>query len=257
MIIRNTLYLFIVFLAFFCPRHSFAQELKQGFYASGKLRYEGNFVGGKPDGMVIHYYEDGAIKAKMNHLGDTVEAVLYSRSGEYTSSGKYFRKAKCGKWFYYKNRGIVGTDEYQNNRLEGESVRYSTDKRMIERKCWKGGKANGGWELYYENGQKRLQAFYAEGKLNGEIQSFSRDGVLRTKGMYKNNLKEGEWEFYDETGTLVLKRIYHQGVLENAEEEELKQSRELDTLLNTGKRIPDPEIFADDPETYMRLTDGQ
>lgn len=247
----------VVCLIFFCSQQVFSQEFKQGFYRNGKLRYEGNFIEGRPQGMVIHYYENGAIKAKMNHLGDTVEATLYSRNGEYSSSGKYFRKSKCGRWFYYKNTNIIGTDEYQNNKLEGECVRYSLDGKIIERKHWKCGKTNGEWQLYYENGQKRLQAFYVEGELHGEIHSFSRTGVLRTRGVYKNNLKEGEWEFYDESGMLVMKRVYHQGVSQNAEEEELKQSSELDTLLNSGNKIPDPEIFANEPETYMRLINGQ
>ena len=41
MIIRNTLYLFVVFLAFFCPHHSFAQELKQGFMRVESLGMKG------------------------------------------------------------------------------------------------------------------------------------------------------------------------------------------------------------------------
>ena len=37
-------------------------------------------------------------------------------------------------------------------------------------------------------------------------------------------------------------------------EDELEESRQLDVLLSTVKKIPDPAVFADDPEGYMKLT---
>ena len=42
--------------------------------------------------------------------------------------------------------------------------------------------------------------------------------------------------------------------LEDAAEEETEESRKLDEMMISGKEIPDPAVFADDPEAYMRLT---
>ena len=108
--------------------------------------------------------------------------------------------------------------------------------------------------MYYENGQLRLQACYHLGKIDGEVRSYDQKGVLRVQGKYRNDRKEGKWEFYDEKGELLKVKIYHNGVAEDAAEEETEESRKLDEMMISGKEIPDPAVFADDPEAYMRLT---
>lgn len=232
----------------------FSQEMKYGYYPDGKVRYKGYFADGKPVGELIRYYPEGAVQAKMNHRGDTVIAVLYSRDGEFTSSGKYFRQKKTGTWEYRKRQAVIAREEFKDDRLCGKSLRYGKENIVLEEKNWEDGKTNGEWKLYYNNGQLRMQAFFIAGALNGMLQSYSRDGKLRTKGIYKDNLKEGEWEFYDETGKLVKKQLYQGGKAENAEEQELEESRELDALIESGRKIADPAVFADDPEAYMKVT---
>lgn len=230
------------------------QELKNGYYPDGKIRYQGYFVDGKPVGEFIRYSPEGSVSAKMNYRGDTVEAVLYSRNSEYSSAGKFVRQKKCGLWEYRRGKEVVMREEYDRDLLDGKMCRYGEDERLLEQKFWKQGMADGEWSLFFGNGQLRVQTYFCAGKLNGGLKSYFPEGQLRTKGEYKNNLKEGEWEFYDETGKLLKKQVYHLGIAENAEEQELEESRQLDALIQSGKVIPDPARFADDPEAYMQIT---
>lgn len=231
-----------------------AQELKCGYYPDGKLRYKGYFVNEKPVGELIRYYPEGEVKARMNYRGDTVEAVLYSRNGEYTLMGKFLKRRKFGVWEYRKESQVIACEEYENDLLDGKSVKYDLNGRVLEQKCWKQGKREGEWSLFYDNGQLRFHTFYTADHLNGEMKTYSRNGQLRAKGLYKDNLKEGKWEFYDEEGHLVVQQVYHAGITENAELQELEESRKLDRLIDSGKKIPDPAVFMDDPDAYMRLT---
>jgi len=230
------------------------QELKCGYYPDGKLRYKGYFVNGQPTGEMIRYYPEGNKKAEMNYRGDSVDVILYNRQGDYTITGKYFCQKKWGMWRSYKGKQLVAEEEYQNDVLNGKSVRYAEGKTRIEEKYWKAGKPEGIWKLFYANGQLKLQACYVAGELEGEVVSYFPEGQLSAKGRYKHNRKEGEWGFYNPAGEVIRKQVYHQGRAENAEEQELEASRQLDALINSGKKIPDPAVFADDPEAYMKLT---
>ncbi|MDE5612823.1 MAG: hypothetical protein K2I90_12505 [Odoribacter sp.] len=230
------------------------QEMKRGYYPDGKLRYQGYFKEGKPVGELLRYYPEGKLKAKMNYEGDTVSAVLYAKQGDFFMSGKYFQQKKTGIWTFFKGDKLVAREEYREGVLNGTSVRFTDKGDIIEERHWKGGKLDGEWRLFFPDGDLRLQAFYVAGELDGEMVSYFPDGQLRAKGRYKRNLREGEWVFYDASGELVRKRVYHQGRPEDAEEREMEENRELDALINSGKKIPDPAVFVDDPEAYMRLT---
>lgn len=230
------------------------QEMKRGYYPDGKLRYQGYFKEGKPVGELLRYDPEGNLKAKMNYEGDTVSAILYAKRGDFVMAGKYFQQKKTGVWTFRKGERLIAQEEYREGVLNGTSARFTDNGNIIEERHWKGGKLDGEWKLFFPNGGLKLQTFYVAGELDGEMLSYFPDGQLRAKGKYKRNLREGEWAFYDASGELLRKRIYHQGRPEDDEEREAEENRELDALINSGKKIPDPAVFVDDPEAYMRLT---
>lgn len=92
------------------------------------------------------------------------------------------------------------------------------------------------------------------GKLDGEVKTYSYQGILRSEGRYRNDRKEGTWVFFDDSRVEVKRKNYRAGISDTAEVDELEESRQLDVLLSTVKKIPDPAVFADDPEGYMKLT---
>lgn len=232
----------------------YAQELKEGYYPDGKLRYKGYFREGQPAGEVTHYYPDGNVKAVMNHQGKQVEAVLYSRDGEFKTSGHYIDRKKEGKWEYRKEECLLLSEEYSGDRLNGVVTRYYPTGIVAEVKNWKSGVLSGSWKLFYESGQLRTEVTFAGGKLNGKLRSYNFDGILVAEGEYRNDLKEGSWQFFDSAGKLERTVVYHAGTAENEEEAIQEESRKLDELMNSGKRFADPALFKDDPEGYMKLS---
>lgn len=200
------------------------------------------------------FYPDGKLQAKMNHRGDSVDVVMYSRDGEYTSTGMYIGKEKNGRWEYRKGDRLMAVEEYRGHRLEGWSVRYFSSGQEAERKHWKNGVQEGEWNLFYENGQPRLQAFFADGQLDGSVRAYTYEGVLKTSGNYSKGKREGKWTYYDEQGKQLSAVIYHAGQPENAGELEKAENQRMDVLLEEGKKIPDPAVFADEPDVYMKLT---
>lgn len=231
-----------------------AQELKIGYYPDGRIRYRGYFADGKPTGEMTRYYPDGRVQATMTHRGDTTDVVLYSKKGEYTSVGRYVAQKKEGDWKHYRGERLLVFEQYASDCLNGLTIRYFASGNEAEEKNWSRGKPEGEWKLYYDNHKIRLQAFYADGSLNGTVRSYGLNGILRAEGNYQKGYKEGEWSFFDEQGKLEKKILYRLGRPEEAEERESEQSRQLDALLDAGKKIPDPAVFIDDPDAYMRLT---
>lgn len=233
------------------------QELREGTYPDGRLRYRGYFCGDRPCGEMTRFYPEGQVKAKLVHRGDTTDAVLYSRDGEFTCMGRYVARRKTGRWEYRRGDHLVAAEQYADDRLEGMAVRYFESGRESERKHWTAGQPEGEWVMYYPSGAVRMEARYERGRLHGLLKSYDRDGQLRTEGTYRNDLKEGTWRFYDAGGQLRKEVHYRAGVSDKAEEEELEESRRLDALVESARKIPDPAVFADDPEMYMKVTGEQ
>ena len=231
-----------------------AQELKEGYYPDGKLRYKGYFLNGQPAGEVTHYYPDGKVKAVMNHRGKQAEAVLYSRDGEFKTSGRYMDRKKEGVWEYRKGEKLLLSEEYSGDRLNGAATRYYPTGAVAEVKNWKDGGLSGVWKLFYESGKLRSEVTFSAGKLNGKLRSYNSDGVLVAEGEYRNDLKEGIWQFFYPDGKLERTVIYHAGTAENEEEAIREDSRRIDELMNSGKKFADPALFKDDPEGYMKLS---
>ena len=145
-------------------------------------------------------------------------------------------------------------EEYRDQVLNGKTVRFFSTGNPAEEKGWVNGKPEGEWKLYYDNGQLRMIAGLKAGKLDGEVKTYSYQGILRSEGRYRNDRKEGTWVFFDDSGVEVKRKNYRAGISDTAEVDELEESRYLDVLLSTVKKIPDPAVFADDPEGYMKLT---
>lgn len=233
------------------------QELREGRYPDGQLRYRGYFCDGRPCGEMTRYYPEGQVKAKMVHRGDTTDAVLYSRNGEFTCAGRYIARRKTGRWEYRRGEALVAVEHYLADRLEGVSVRYFASGGEAERKQWVAGLPEGEWVMYYPGGAVRMKARYERGRLHGLLSSYDRDGQLRTEGTYQNDLKEGTWRFYGADGQVQKEIHYRAGVSDKVAEEELEESRRLDALVESARNIPDPAVFADEPEMYMKLTGEQ
>jgi antitoxin component YwqK of YwqJK toxin-antitoxin module len=64
-----------------------------------------------------------------------------------------------------------------------------------------GGKKDGVYKLYYENGQMGEKSTYAAGEYHGPYESYYENGQLEWKGTYNMGEKCGEWVEEGETVT--------------------------------------------------------
>lgn len=251
---RSQFCLLIFFLLLGLSGYTQKMEQREGYYPDGKLRYRGYFVEGQPMGEMTHYYPDGKIKAVMKHAEDNVsDAVLYSKDGNFTMSGRYLDRKKNGMWAYKKGDSLIYKEEYKDDRLNGVSEKYYTAGGIAERKHWSNGVLTGEWCLFYDDGKVRMEAVFVNGKLNGTVKSYAYTGKLTAEGTYKNNRKEGLWRYYDESGKLKTEKTFVAGVPTDLEAEELEETREIDAVIQQEQRIPDPADFMDEPENYLRL----
>lgn len=236
---------------------SVAQEQKEGHYPDGRLRYRGQFMNGEPVGKMTHFYPDGKVKAVMDY-GDSgmVDAVLYSKDGHFTMSGRYVNKRKNGKWEYHKEKQLIYTEEYRDDMLDGVSEMFYATGRLSERKHWKAGMPDGNWQLFYDDGQLRMESVFVAGCLNGKVRSFAYTGVLTAEGMYRNDLKDGTWRYYDEFGKLKVEKRYVAGVSADSDAEVLEETKRIDEAVRKAGRIPDPANFVDEPDNYLRMMEN-
>lgn len=232
------------------------KEWKEAFYANGNTRYKGYFIGKQPVGEVMQYYPSGQLKARLNYHGEETEAVIYSKDGEFTSSGKYLNRKKTGRWGYRKGERLLMQEEYAEDRLNGISRRYYSSGKVAEIRNWKTGILSGDWRMFYDNGQMKFATAFVEGKLEGPLKAYSYEGKLTVEGYYRNNLREGNWRYYDADGKLVRERIYRAGISDTQQEDDLKESEQIRQLETEAIRIVDPADFTDEPEVYMRIIDN-
>ncbi len=236
--------------------HAQQAELKESYYPDGTLRYKGYFIGKQPVGEVVQYYPSGQMKARLNYDGEETTAVIYSKNGEFTSSGKYLNRKKTGVWEYRKGERLLTREEYSGDKLDGTSFKYYATGGIAESKTWKEGVLSGAWKVFYDNGQLKFETSFVAGKLHGPLRAYRYGGQKSVEGVYRNNVKEGVWRYYDEAGELMRERTYKGGVSESQQEDDLQENEQIRRLENDARKIVDPANFTDEPEVYLQIIDN-
>ncbi|MCB0479449.1 MAG: hypothetical protein KDC84_14875 [Crocinitomicaceae bacterium] len=79
---------------------------------------------------------------------------------------------------------------------------YENGQVKIEGFFDQGGKRNGVWKSYHQQGWQQSEIFYLHDKKNGHAVVFHPNGRPKYIGEYKDDIKVGHWRFYDEEGNL-------------------------------------------------------
>ena len=120
-------------------------------YDDGKKRDEGGLKNGREDGVWTYWHENGQTRSK----------------GNYKNGDKY------GKWTYFyenniKKKAVDPDTDIQNTdddiMLSKNTMVYKTGKKWQEG-FYKGGKEDGIWTIWHENGQKRMEVTLVLGEL--------------------------------------------------------------------------------------------
>ncbi len=90
----------------------------------------------------------------------------------------------------------------------GEYVKYYKNGVIEMRGIMKGGKREGTWKSYYEDGSPWSETEYTDGKKNGKTTSWFGKEKKRYEGFYSNDAESDNWTFWDESGKIVSTKNY-------------------------------------------------
>jgi antitoxin component YwqK of YwqJK toxin-antitoxin module len=190
--------------------------LKQGawkeFHPSGKVRWEGNYVDDRLQGVVKEYDVQGNLKSLRKYDAGQVDSMAqdkllvdikrtYHPNGRVASLGSYSKSGRKEGLFkeFAPDGSLVGARIYAGDRLVSEG--RVNDVGALE----------GPWVEYYATGEKRAEGSYKEGRRDGAWSFFHRSGKVEQKGNYVAGLPQGEWKWYYESGALHREEYYRRG----------------------------------------------
>lgn len=223
-------------------------------YPNGNRKSQINYEGGKPRGDFYKFYEHGGVSAHLYMIDDDrASAILYDENGDRVAMGYYYQRQKDSLWQYLESDSILVAEEnYIRGKKNGLETTYFPYGLPAEELNWKDGVKNGVWKRYHDIGTILFEANYVNGKLEGRYTKYNSKGEIELIGNYKNDVKHGEWKELDPKTKKFKVTKYIDGEPENAAEEALKESKEIDKQSEEGKYLPDPVDFHNNPEEFFQ-----
>lgn len=221
------------------------QGRKQGtwktFYPDGDIKFSGNYLDGKKNGIFKKYDKKGnLVSIEKYEKGDKVvedkETADYKIKRDFYESGEVKTKATFldGKMDgvrreYDKNGNVIESYIMDEGNVVGKGI---VDKEGLKQGNWKeyydSGKLKakgkykddvkiGLWVYYYKNGKIEQKGHYNEkGKPTGEWKWYYRNGQLRKKEEMKDGISDGMYKEFTRDGELWAKGKYVNGLKEGS-----------------------------------------
>lgn len=214
-------------------------------YPDGGIRYESEFVAGKPVGLMKQYHQNGSLSAEMmfDTTGNRCFARLYRPNKMVAAEGWYTDQKKDSVWTYFSEAGeqVIMREPYVNGHLEGTVEHYYHTGQLAGQTAWKDSIRNGESLLFFENGNVRSRGTYVNGLREGAYDTYYPEGNPELSGNYLRNVADGDWTLYNEDGSVLFIFKYRAGKLLN--ESELLNSE--DDILRKLQEVSDPEQLSE------------
>ncbi len=182
------------------------------FYENGNPRMEGEVEQGVSNGMWTYYFESGQVSMKGTLKGSQKEGdwEFYYESGDLKSRGRYRSGIKAGIWnYYYEDGNLKAQAYYKGNR--GQYREYYTDGTLKMEGINIEGKSDSLWKKYYETGELEAVGMYRSGVKNGPWTFYYRSGTISSEGEFKNGLSHGKWTYYHPNGEIQAQGAEYMG----------------------------------------------
>ncbi len=185
-------------------------------YPNGKTLYEAEFREGRPLGEMIRYYENGAVRARMNFDDSGIRCytrMLYP-NGKQAAEGWHLNQKKDSVWTYYSpvDGSIRIKESYNKGELHGKVRNYYPSGRVSEEIEWLNNQKHGNWKQYYENGIPRLSSHYISDLLNGSYEVYFGNGKIKIRGEHLDGKLNGTWSYFDEEGKELVSHEFVNGI---------------------------------------------
>jgi antitoxin component YwqK of YwqJK toxin-antitoxin module len=185
-------------------------------YPNGRTLYEAEFKEGRPVGTMTRYYENGAVRARMNFdsTGSRCFTQMLYPSGKKAAEGWYLDQQKDSVWTYYSPQdGSVRIREpYNMGKLQGKVRNYYPSGRVSEEIEWDNNVRQGEWNQYYNNGVPRLSSHYENDLLNGHYEVYFGNGKIKIRGEHLKGRINGTWSYFDEEGKELISHEFVNGI---------------------------------------------
>lgn len=136
---------------------------------------------------------------------------------------------------YWDNGKLKSELRYKGDKLNGESVWYTSDGKVMSRACYENDTLEGCYQWYYQNGVLEIECwykhglrdsicrsysvkgnlasedYYEKGKLNGESKKWYDNGQIFQEGQYIDGMMDGSWFIFYPSGALAGKAEYKMG----------------------------------------------
>ncbi|WP_372800300.1 toxin-antitoxin system YwqK family antitoxin [Lutibacter sp.] len=178
------------------------------YYANKRLRYQGQFEGGKEVGEFKFYSAQNSehpISIKIFQENSAISIVkFFTIKGVLESEGQLNQKNRIGKWVFYHKDGktMLSEEFYVNGLLEGVSKTYFENGKIAEILNYKQGKLQGNVKRYSDTGVLLDDLNYEDGKRQGIAKFYNIKGKLIYTGSYKNDEKVGKWKYFEDVKKL-------------------------------------------------------
>lgn len=191
-------------------------SLKTGYwiemYPNGKVKSEGYFRKGKPDGIVKEYNTKGGIEKMEKFQNGEIdeqaeEIVMLQLHKEYHPNGKIRLE---GGYTEGLKQGI-----FREFDLSGDSVvnsyMYDKDTLIAEGIVLKNGEYEGEWKYYYKSGEIKSEGKYENTIREGKWTYYYKNGKKEQVGKYRNNEPHGMWTWYYPNGMVKKQEYFRKG----------------------------------------------
>ncbi|MEQ9261966.1 MAG: hypothetical protein RLP14_02275 [Owenweeksia sp.] len=177
---------------------SYQQGLPNGawvwYHPNGQAWREEEFFRGEEDGLSIEYSDSGAVIAKGNYIEGLKDGQWLVQVNDHKEIGNYFDGLRNGKWVYYyngKEETIRFEGVYENGLASGFHTYYYQNGNVERRGKYAGGKKEGVWDYFDEQGDRIITIEYENGeeiKYNGEKIKYGRrlERIMANEGEENN-----------------------------------------------------------------------
>jgi len=138
----------------------------KGYYLTGQLRSEGQYVKGKQSGLWKFYHRNGNVESEYRY----VDGLIQGESREYYETGE--------------KRYI---SQYKDDELDGYFQHYYSHGILKSEGWYENGVRSQQWYDYYGNGQPEASYYYRSGNLHGKYLNYDVDGKLYSITEYDND----------------------------------------------------------------------
>lgn len=195
-----------------------AQGQKNGywkaFYDNFELKWEQYYRHGLREGYYKEYDEKGNLKVIKKYVND-VEQIVESETKPLQMQHEYYPNGRIKREASFRGGKREGTwREFDENGNVISSQIYQNGRLVQSGVMDTDGTRRGEWVELYPDSTLRAQGLYLNGKRSGTWKFYYPGEVLEQEGEYRNGQLEGTWIWYYPNGKIQKQEDFMAGVPE-------------------------------------------